>query len=236
MDRHPAITATVALFLLLSVWWALDQEDLTRLVKRIQPAVVTVVAYDARGKPHRQGSGFFINQEGRFITNYHVLAGACRAEVTTPEGRRYPVRGVVAEDCTGDLLVAAIEPPGEDVPTLHISNTLPEVGERVVVVGSPLGLEQTLSEGLVSAVRTIPGIGQTLQITAPLSPGSSGSPVINLRGEVIGVAALQAMAGQSLNFAVPGRRALALSRKPERVSSESHGSWFPVLAAHHPRE
>ncbi len=189
-----------------------DRDDLPRLVKRIQPAVITVMAYDAQGRALAQGSGFFITAAGRFLTNYHVLAQAARAEVKTSSGRRYRVKGVVAADRDWDLAVAAVAFVHQGPPSLEITSAVPEVGERVAVVGSPLGLEQTLSDGVVSAVRRVSG-GRLLQISAPVSPGSSGSPVINMRGEVAGVAFLQVIKGQNLNFAVPGRRALALQQE-----------------------
>jgi len=188
-----------------------DHDDLPRLVKRVQPAVVTVMAYNAPGELVFQGSGFFVAPD-RFLTNYHVLAQAARAEVKTAAGRCYPVTGVVAADRDWDLVAAEIGLSRPGASSLKISDAVPEVGERVAVVGSPLGLEQTLSIGVVSALRRVSG-GTYLQISAPVSPGSSGSPVINMAGEVVGVACLQVVKGQNLNFAVPGNRALALQLK-----------------------
>ena len=101
----------VALGLVFSAGQVLTQHhrnDLPWLVKRVQPAVITVMAYDAEGKVLSQGSGFFITPGGRFLTNYHVLAQAAQAEVKTAAGRRYPVQGVVAADRDWDLAVAAI--------------------------------------------------------------------------------------------------------------------------------
>lgn len=201
------------LLLCLFAWQAPAQDTLPQLVKKVQPAVVTVIVYDAKGKVKRLGSGFFIDPEGRFLTNYHVLKGMARAEVKTPQGRRLPVTGMVAQDQDGDLAIAAAGLRGERVPFLTFSRIKPEVGERVAVVGSPLGLEQTLSEGVVSAVRQIPSLGKVLQITAPTSSGSSGSPVVNMKGEVVGVATFQIVKGQNLNFAVPASRALALQQR-----------------------
>ncbi len=216
--KRPALEAILVL-LFLCLWASLAgaQEGLPQLVKKIQPAVVTIIAYDVKGKPKGQGSGFFINQEGHFITNYHVLAEASRAEVETADGQRYTVKGVMAKDQAGDLIVAATDDPFAAIGrgSLKISTVIPEVGERVVVVGSPLGLEQTLSEGVVSAIRHIPDFGEILQITAPISHGSSGSPVVNMKGEVVGIATFIMKEGQNLNFAIPATRALAL--KPGAV-------------------
>jgi tetratricopeptide (TPR) repeat protein len=89
---------------------------------------------------------------------------------------------------------------------LPIVGKVPQEGESIVVIGNPFGLEGSVSNGIVSAVREISGYGKIIQITAPISPGSSGSPVVNMFGQVIGVATLQAAEGQSLNFAVPSER------------------------------
>lgn len=213
--RLAALLLVVGLGLMIALGGVLsrgDRGDLPRLVKKVQPAVVTVMAYNALDELVFQGSGFFITPEGRFLTNYHVLAQAVRAEVKTALGRCYPVKGVVAADRDWDLVAAETGGPLDAAPSLEISGAVPEVGEQVAVVGSPLGLEHTLSVGVVSAVRWVSG-GSYLQISAPVSPGSSGSPVINLAGEVVGVACLQVIRGQNLNFAVPGSRALALQHR-----------------------
>ena len=99
-----------------------------------------------------------------------------------------------------------VDVPKEFAVPLPIVRAVPQEGEFVVVVGNPYGLEGSVSNGIVSAVREIPGYGKIIQITAPISPGSSGSPVVNMLGQVIGVATLQAAEGQSLNFAVPADR------------------------------
>jgi len=213
--RRAALLLVVGLVLVLAIggmWPRRDRAELPRLVKRVQPAVVTVLAYNSLDELVFQGSGFFITPEGRFLTNYHVLAQAARAEVKTAAGRCYPITGVVAADQDWDLVMAEIGCPRHAASSLKISDAMPEVGEQVAVVGSPLGLEQTLSIGVVSARRRVSG-GTYLQISAPVSPGSSGSPVINMAGEVVGVASLQVAKGQNLNFAVPASRALALQHQ-----------------------
>jgi len=189
------------------------EESLGSLVKRIQPAVVTIIAYDAAGQPLHQGSGFFVSKAGQLITNRHVLDGASRAEVQTRDGKGYAITGVMAEDKERDLVQVATAIPMAAVRDLPITDVVPEVGERVVVVGSPQGLKQTVSNGLVSSVRDLPGLGTILQISAPISSGSSGSPVVNLKGEVIGVASLQMRQGQNLNFAMPAARVLAIAKE-----------------------
>jgi tetratricopeptide (TPR) repeat protein len=185
---------------------ALAQENLPGIVKKIEPSAVVILTYDKEGKLIGQGSGFFISGNGDIITNRHVLAGAQRAEVKTTNGKVYTITLIVAEDEEADIIRASVNIPVESVRPLSVSSSIPEVGERIAVIGSPLGLERTVSDGIVSAVREIPAFGKIIQITAPISPGSSGSPVVNMKGEVIGVATLQMVEGQNLNFAVPGNR------------------------------
>lgn len=192
---------------------ALAEVDFTKLVKKIQPAVVTIITYDMDKKILSQGSGFFVDKRGYLITNYHVLKGAYTAEVKTSDGRKHPIKLVVAENKNVDLIKVLVDIPEESVQCLKVIKALPDVAEYILVVGSPMGLEQTVSEGIVSAVREIPNMARVLQISASISPGSSGSPVINMKGKVIGVATFYLVKGQNLNFAVPGKYVLDLNRQ-----------------------
>jgi tetratricopeptide (TPR) repeat protein len=182
------------------------QENLPAIVKKIQPSVVTVLTHDEDGKDLMQGSGFFIRKDGEIITNRHIFEGASSADIKTAQGQVYHVTGVIAEDKEGDLILVSANIPPNVVYPLSMSASIPEVGERVIVISSSVGLEKTVSDGIISAVREIPQLGKIIQITAPISPSSSGSPVNNMKGEVIGVATLQTIGGQNLNFAVPSER------------------------------
>ncbi len=117
---------------------------------------------------------------------------------------------MLAEDKKADLVHVAEDSSMADYldihPFLRVAKTLPEAGDRVLVVGNPEGLERTVSEGIVSAVRNVGDYGNVIQISAPISPGSSGSPVLNLKGEVVGVATFVDKEGQNLNFAVSAER------------------------------
>ncbi len=181
------------------------QDQLPELVRRIKPSAVAIETFDARGEKLSRGSGFFIDQE-RVVTNRHVIDNAARAEVHSFNGNVYPVKGVIAVDAEGDLALLRIEAPANSVRPLPLDKTSPQEGESVVVIGNPFGLEGSVSNGIVSAVRDIPTFGRIIQITAPISPGSSGSPVVNMQGQVIGVATLQITGGQSVNFAIPSER------------------------------
>lgn len=195
-----------AIFALAGFAGTADAQDfLPELVKRIKPSAVAIETFDSRDNTLSRGSGFFIAAD-RVITNRHVIERASRVEIHTLDGKKYPVRGVLAVDGEGDLALLQVDlPRGVAIP-LPIVSSVPQEGESIVVIGNPYGLEGSVSNGIVSAVREISGYGKIIQITASISPGSSGSPVVNMIGQVIGVATLQAAEGQNLNFAVPSER------------------------------
>lgn len=202
------LSSAVFLFLALFALFAGQtsaQDFLPELVKRIKPSAVAIETFDAKDNPISRGSGFFTMTD-RVITNRHVIEKAARVEVHLLNGKKYTVKGVVAIDGEGDLALLSVEVPQNAAVPLPLVKTVPQEGESVVVIGNPFGLEGSVSNGIVSAVREISGYGKIIQITAPISPGSSGSPVVNMNGQVIGVATLQAAEGQSLNFAVPAER------------------------------
>lgn len=192
-----------------SAFTAAAQDFLPELVKKIKPSSVAIQTFDSKGNPLSRGSGFFIAPD-RVITNRHVIDKSSRVELHLVDGKKFAAKGVLAIDGEGDLALLQVDLPPSLAAALPISRTVPQEGESIVVVGNPFGLEGSVSNGIVSAVREISGYGKIIQITAPISPGSSGSPVVNMYGQVIGVATLQAAEGQSLNFAVPAERILQL--------------------------
>ncbi len=185
--------------------FAAAQDFLPELVKRIKPSAVAIETFDAKGNTLSRGSGFFVATD-KIITNRHVIEKSSRAEIHLANGKKFPVKGVLAIDGEGDLALLQVEVPAGMAVPLQIMQRVPLEGESIVVIGNPYGLEGSVSNGIVSAVREISGYGKIIQITAPISPGSSGSPVVNMLGQVIGIATLQAAEGQSLNFAVPSER------------------------------
>ena len=205
--------AAVALLAVLSSTATARSQDLPELVRRIKPSAVAIETFDSRGEQLTRGSGFFIDTD-RVVTNRHVIEGAHRAEIHTSTGGVYAVKGVIAVDAEGDLAVLKIDPPPASIRPLVLEKTSPQEGESVIVVGNPLGLEGSVTNGIVSAVRDIPTFGRIIQITAPISAGSSGSPVVNMQGQVIGIATLQITGGQSVNFAIPSERISQLQPAP----------------------
>jgi serine protease Do len=202
------------------------------VARKVLPAVALVEILDEQGAYRGNGTGFFINRSGYLVTNAHVIAAGASAKVKMPDGGEYAVSRVVYEGDSIDLAVIAVDIPAERVRCLKLSGYQPKVGEAVVVVGSPLGLEQTVSEGIVSAVREVPGMGNVIQISAPISPGSSGSPVVTMNGRVIGVASAGMVTGQNLNFAVPVASLLRYAQdEPERRVRRERAASLPKTAS-----
>ncbi|HEX8456308.1 MAG TPA: trypsin-like peptidase domain-containing protein [Pyrinomonadaceae bacterium] len=199
-------------------------ETLPELVRRLKPTVVALVTYDAKGEPLLSGSGFFI-RPGQVLTNLHVVEGARRVEVKTLDGkgRIYPSAGVLDYDEEADLAVLSVDVPHERTRVIELTNSLPEEGEGVFVIGNPLRLEGSVSDGIVSAVREVPNLGKIIQTTAPISHGNSGSPVFNYRGQVVGIVTVKVTNGQNINLALASARLGLL--KPDKLTP------YEVLAA-----
>lgn len=206
------------------------KKDLPTLIKEVKGAIAVIHTYDRKDKPIGQGTGFFINNHGHVVSNHHVFRGARRAEVKLPSGT-YPVHKVLAEDIDSDLILFSVNIKSGRYRYLPFESQSPPVGERIVVIGNPLGLEATVSDGIVSAHRELEPLGKVIQITSPISPGSSGSPVLNMRGEVIGVATFQYRQGQNLNFAIPIDRAKKLVSTGEKELAELSFADTEELAA-----
>ncbi len=185
-----------------------EPSPLGLIVKKI-PSVATIYVYSNRGKLVGQGSGFLITSDGVGVTNFHVIKDAYSAEVKLGDGRLYQVLAVHAYNKDRDIAVIQLGrkmslgvEPAIDLPHLEISTEEVRIGDHIATVGSPEGLSNSVSDGLVSAIRNV-GEEQLLQITAPISPGSSGGPVLNLKGEVVAITSFQFSEGQNLNFAIP---------------------------------
>ena len=181
--------------------------NLPELVRRVKPSVVAIATFDQKGEALSTGSGFFLASEN-VLTNLHVLRGAYRAEIRTLDGkgRVYPVKGVLSVDDEGDLALLSVDIPADRFRPLEISNVLPEDGEQIFVIGNPLRLEGSVSDGIVSAVREVPKLGKIIQVTAPVSHGNSGSPLFNTKGQVIGVVTIRVINGENINLAIESAR------------------------------
>jgi len=175
-------------------------ESPRELAERGFRSVVLLAMNDSNGQPLCIGSGFFVSEDV-VATNAHVIQGAGSGSAKlVGQQQTFQVLGTLAIDLHADL--ALLKVSGK-APSLGLSRgPAPVVGESVYVIGNPLGLEGTFSEGIISGVRAT-GADSLLQMTAPISPGSSGGPVIDAAGEVIGVSVATFKEGQNLNLAVP---------------------------------
>jgi hypothetical protein len=214
--RHRIAAALPLAAFALAAPSAAPAQDVVAITRRASPAVVTLHAFNSTGREVSLGSGFFL-PDGRIATNRHVVEGATRMTAQASNDRTLGTAEYAeAVGRTADL--AILPRIGAPPATLPLATRLPEAGESVVVIGAPEGLSNTVSTGIVSAIRSIQG--RTLvQISAPISHGSSGGPVLNMRGEVIGVSVSVLSEGQNLNFAVPATELLTLSQaRPERIA------------------
>ncbi len=177
-------------------------KDVKTIIAETKEASFIIYTYDEYGTPKGSGSGFFINADGVGITNYHVLDGAVKAQLTLSDSTELEIDKVLASDAKWDIIKFSVKnPDNKKFKFLKFSNKLVEQGDKVYNISAPMGLEQTVSDGLVSSLRE-DSHGQVVQITAPISPGSSGSAILNENGDVIAVATFLHKGGQNLNFGV----------------------------------
>jgi len=189
------------ILMILILFPALSFADAERIFKKNSKAVVVIETYDKYGKIISQGSGFIVREDGAVVTNYHVISNATDIKVKTGN-KVLKVYGLIYIDKENDIVILKAE--GQKLQTVKIGDIRKlSIGEKVYVISSPQGLENTISEGILSGIREIAPDKKILQITAPISPGSSGGPVFNKNGEVIGIATALLKESQNINFAMP---------------------------------
>jgi hypothetical protein len=176
--------------------------DWTETIRRTMPGVVSITLYNGDGKPVSSGSGFLVAADGVVVTNYHVIQGGSGAKVTTKQGEEFDVSGVLSFDKAKDFAILKI--PAFDLPVVPLGNSNnTEVGEGVLAIGDPRGFTGSVSSGILSAKGREERGSTWIQTTTPVSPGNSGGPLLNRRGEAIGIISWGRTDGQNLNFAVP---------------------------------
>ncbi len=205
------------------------------LAEKVRPSVALLTLKNAFGKKQGTGTGFFIAPD-RIVTNYHVIEGGASVTARLADKKELVIKQVLASSEASDLAVLLVpEGSGHYLPLGDSAHL--KVGDPVAVVGSPLGLSAVFTRGEVSAIREEGPDAEDLdvgdvdtrawrvQVTAPISPGSSGSPVVNSEGEVIGIA-VGVMGGEALNFAVPVqllKDLLAGELKPRALAAAASG-------------
>jgi S1-C subfamily serine protease len=208
----PPLLKCVAVSVLVTVLtsYSMSQEGVADVVKRSSDAVVLIVISDSAGQETALGSGFLVSADGEIVTNYHVIKEAHSAIVKLSNGAFFPVSGVLASDADKDLAIIKVK--GKNLPFLTLGDIDKlHVGDHVVAIGSPLGLEGTASDGIVSALRDVAS-KKWIQTTAPVSHGNSGGPLLDMSNHVVGVITwgVNLELGQNLNFAAPSSEVTAL--------------------------
>jgi S1-C subfamily serine protease len=198
-----------------------EEQNNIAVYKRVLPSVVNITSkalvynfFYGTVPQEGQGSGFVLDKEGHILTNYHVVEGANRGvEVTLSNKRRYPAK-IVGTDKVHDLALVQISAPDLEHVTLADSSQL-SVGQKVYAIGNPFGLAGTMTRGIISSIRTLPAardsesgsIEDAIQTDAAINPGNSGGPLLNSRGEVIGINTMIASNGANqssgIGFAIP---------------------------------
>jgi S1-C subfamily serine protease len=171
------------------------------IAERILPSTVLLVMQDAKSEPLALGSGFVVG-DGKVVSNFHVIEGASAglAKLVGKKGN-VEISGVLAKNEAMDLVLLSV--PGITANAVRLSpSKAVAIGDPVYACGNPIGLEGTFSSGIVSGYREL-GSNSLLQITSPISPGSSGGPVANQYGAVVGVTVATYTGGQNLNLAIP---------------------------------
>ncbi len=239
MTTHFSQLWGIIFLLLLSCTSLRAQGNLSAVVKQMEPSLVALSAYDQEGNTINQGRGFSIGEKGDIIANRDVLKGADHADVRTIDGMLYPVKLILAEDREVNLIRISVEIPSATHP-LVLSPPLPNLGERVAVIGGPLQSEKSVSYGTVSAVQEIPSLGKIIRLTAPISPGSNATPVVNMKGEVIGVVTSLFVEGKNFTFVVPSQRIISLKvhkrislaeweKRKEETAEDLYAKGLPFL-------
>ncbi len=197
--------------------------SMPELIEKVEPSIVRVVVTTEEGDGH--GSGFVIDDSGLIVTNYHVVEGATSISIESRDGQTTRPLGFMVAEPLRDLCVLKVDPAQFDCTPLAFATQLPSKGETVAAFGSPLGFSFSATNGIVSANRSgaelqrslsdgaIDGyslLGYTtdmdwVQTTAAISGGNSGGPLVNMRGEMVGVNTFTSSRGQNLNFAVSQR-------------------------------
>lgn len=153
----------------------------------LHPSVVKVIATNKETGRHQQATGFFINQAGDVVTNYHAIAGMGTIQVWAMGQGGFPVTRILWQDIAADLVILAVRIPMADVHPAPIANHLPLTGEAIEVIGHPLGQQQTRTTGVIRSRFPTPIVDTLLQFTAPISIGESGSPLFDAGGQVVGI-------------------------------------------------
>tara|TARA_R110002049_G_scaffold50370_3_gene143075 strand:- start:114303 stop:116546 length:2244 start_codon:yes stop_codon:yes gene_type:complete len=216
-----------------------DTSNSESIVSRVRPSVVTIRVQGRDGDELGIGTGFVVDAQGLIATNFHVIQEGRPFSVETSDNRKLNVLAVESSDRIGDLVVLRVDVGKERLPTLELADdATPKQGSRVLAFGNPLGLEDSVVEGIVSAVRNIEG-REMIQLAMPIEPGNSGGPLVDQQGRVVGIINMKSAIDDNLGFAIPVRDLSALRKHPNPISIDrwvrlgrlDESRWQPIGGA-----
>lgn len=229
--KRVAMTVGIAATLVAGPWISGEKPSetwLQRALPGVEASVAQITTYDENGRPLAEGTGFVVAQDGIICTNYHVIRMAGAIKVKLHDGQDMDVTGIVAFDRDKDF--ALLKVPANNLPALALDDSdQVKVGEPVGAVGNPLGLQWSVFQGIVSQVH--PNDNDSIQLNIAAAPGSSGGPLIDPSGKVIGIITAIARDGEDITFAVPinlVRRALG----SQSSNSESVETYYAGETSH----
>jgi S1-C subfamily serine protease len=195
------------------------------IYQTVSPSTVTLDVENASGR-HFVGTAFLAVGDGLAVTAWHVVRGAQRVEARFSDGRQVPVAGLVDRNDNLDLALIRIECAGR--PGLQLCPTTPRVGSRVYLMGAPRGFGFSISDGLLSQIRTLDRV-RYYQVSCPISAGDSGGPVLNDRAEVVGIMSWRKTDAENVSFAIPAGEVARLNAaaRPTPWTAEAAPSLAP---------
>ena len=177
-----------------------SEKTIKEIAKEAEPCVFIVLTQNKGGQIIGQGTGFFVDSKGIGVSNYHVFDKGSKWRIQTQDGEQYPVERVIKRSKNFDYVTFKVT-SNKPFPYLKTAKQAPEKGDEILVLGNPRGLESTLTKGIISSIREQDYRDDLIQIDAAISPGSSGSPVLNMKAEVVGIATLKILDCERCNFA-----------------------------------
>ncbi len=205
---------------------------------QIRPSLVTIRAVGRDNDERSIGTGFVIDSAGLIATNFHVIGDGRSFTVQLADDRRLNVVAVEASERTADLAVIRVDVAGEELPSLRLAESPIAQGDAVIAMGNPLGLERSVVQGIVSAIRDVEG-REMIQLAMPIEPGNSGGPLVDMRGHVHGIINMKSAIDDNLAFAIPVAALRTLVADPNPIAMErwvqlasvDRELWLPLFGA-----
>lgn len=205
-----AVGCFMAILVIGVVYWRIPEPTYAtkELVKKFGPSIVMIQSYDSKGEELAFGSGIILSEDGLIVTNNHVVKDAVSGIVKVSSGAYFPIDKFLFQDDLYDIASLKVDAKNLSYVESIDGNLSDSVGDKVVCIGNPAGLNNSVSDGIISAIRTS-DFEQFIQTTAPISSGSSGGGMFNKKGKLVGITTLTYTEGQNINFAVPIKYALS---------------------------